>query len=155
MYNVRRLRLRWSPPAMTRQEMVRGGGYRPRKQPLRVTGGRPLPRFPFSVITSYYTAGMKAIRKPVALALIAAGAAAGMDLGGVVMLAAIGARCCLATANCQDDAVARMLREPESVDRSFDDAMAIIRARLGRRRAEPARPRCRDRPAQADHQCGA
>ena len=30
----------------------------------------------------------------------------------------------------QDDAAAALLREPESVDRSFDDAMAIIRARL-------------------------
>jgi len=47
----------------------------------------------------------------------------------VVTLAAIGAWLFWQLQR-QDEAAAALLREPESVDRSFDDAMAIIRTRL-------------------------
>ena len=74
---------------------------------------------------------MKAIRQTlVALALIALVLSwVWTPWVAVVMLAAIGAWL-FWQLQCQDDAAAALLREPESVDRSFDDAMAIIRARL-------------------------
>jgi two-component system phosphate regulon sensor histidine kinase PhoR len=74
---------------------------------------------------------MKAIRQTlVALALIALVLSwVWTPWVAVVMLAAIGAWLFWQLQR-QDDAAAALLREPESVDRSFDDAMAIIRARL-------------------------
>ncbi len=74
---------------------------------------------------------MKAIRQTlVALALIALVLSwVWTPWVAVVMLAAIGAWLFWQLQR-QDDAAAALLREPESVDRSFDDAMTIIRARL-------------------------